>query len=99
MEEPKNPDACKVFAIYSLLATDQQIAEMRAKYLGGNYGYGHAKTELFQLILQKFTTEREKFDYYMNHLPELESTLQEGAAKTKIIAAKTLKRVRESLGM
>lgn len=99
LEEPKNPDTCKVFAIYSLLATDQQIAEMRAKYLGGNYGYGHAKTELFQLILEKFTIEREKFDYYMNHLPELESTLQEGAAKTKKIAAQTLERVRKSLGI
>ncbi len=43
LEEPKNPDTCKVFAIYSLLANETQIAEMRAKYLAGNYGYGHAK--------------------------------------------------------
>ena len=99
LEEPKNPDTCKVFAIYSLLATDEQTAELRAKYLAGNYGYGHAKTELLNLILEKFKTEREKFNYYLNNLPELDAKLQEGADKTKKIAAETLKRVRASLGM
>ena len=99
LEEPKNPDTCKVFAIYSLLANETQVAEMRAKYLGGNYGYGHAKTELLNLILENFKTEREKFNYYMNNLSELDAKLQEGAEKTRKIAAETLKRVRASLGM
>lgn len=99
LEEPKNPDTCKVFAIYSLLANETQIAEMRAKYLVGNYGYGHAKKELLNLILENFKTEREKFDYYMNNLSELDAKLQEGAEKTRKIAAETLKRVRLSLGM
>ena len=99
LEEPKNPDTCKVFAIYSLLATETQTEELRAKYLAGNYGYGHAKTELFNLILEKFKTEREKFNYYLNNLPELDAKLQEGADKTRKIAAETLKRVRASLGM
>ena len=99
LEEPKNPDICKVFAIYSLLANETQVAEMRAKYLGGNYGYGHAKTELLNLILENFKTEREKFNYYMNNLSELDAKLQEGAEKTRKIAAETLKRVRASLGM
>jgi tryptophanyl-tRNA synthetase len=99
LEEPKNPDTCKVFAIYSLLATDEQTAELRSKYLAGNYGYGHAKTELLNLILEKFKTEREKFNYYLNNLPELDAKLQEGADKTRKIAAETLKRVRLSLGM
>ena len=99
LEEPKNPDTCKVFAIYSLLANETQIAEMRAKYLAGNYGYGYAKTELFNLILENFKTEREKFNYYMNNLSELDAKLQEGAEKTRKIAAETLKRVRASLGM
>ena len=56
---------------------------MRAKYLGGNYGYGHAKTELLNLILENFKTEREKFNYYMDNLPELDAKLQEGAEKNQ----------------
>lgn len=99
LEEPKNPDTCKVFTIYSLIATTAETAVLREKYLAGNFGYGHAKTELLNLILERFKKEREIFDYYMSHLDELEAKLQEGAAKTRPIAAETLKRVRESLGM
>lgn len=99
LEEPKNPDTDKVFALYELIATPEQTEILKQKYLTGNFGYGHAKTELLNLILEKFSKEREMFDYYMNHLPELDAKLAEGAEKTRKIAIKTLKRVRESLGM
>lgn len=99
MEEPKDPATDNVFAIYELIATAEQTGELRRKYLAGNFGYGHAKTELLNLILERFKTEREQFDYYMNHLPELDAKLREGAEKTRQIAAETLKRVREILGM
>ena len=52
LEEPKNPDACKVFTIYSLIATEDKTQALREKYLAGNFGYGHAKTELLNLILE-----------------------------------------------
>ena len=99
LEEPKDPNTDKVFALYELIATHEQTENLRQKYLAGNFGYGHAKTELLNLILEKFAKERETFDYYMNNIPELELKLQEGAEKTRKIASETLKRVRESLGM
>ena len=99
LEEPKNPDTCKVFTIYSLIATEDKTQALREKYLAGNFGYGHAKTELLNLILETYAKERETFVYYMNNLPELEKKLQEGAEKTRKIAQKTLDKVRESLGM
>ena len=99
LEEPKDPETDKVFALYQLIATPEQTEILREKYLAGNFGYGHAKTELFDLILERFKTEREKFDYYMNNLSELDSKLEEGAEKTRKIAAETLKRARVSLGM
>lgn len=99
LEDPKNPDTDKVFALYELIATPEQTEILRQKYLAGNFGYGHAKTELLNLILERFKTEREKFEYYMNNLRELDAKLAEGAEKTRKIAAETLKRVRESLGM
>ncbi len=99
LEEPKDPDTDKVFAIFELIATAEQTEELRKKYLAGNFGYGHAKTELLNLILERFKRERAQFDYYMNHLPELDAKLLEGAEKTRKIAAETLKRVRKTLGM
>ena len=99
LEEPKNPDTCKVFTIYSLIATEDKTQALREKYLAGNFGYGHAKTELLNLILETYVKEREIFAYYMDNLPELEKKLQEGAAKTKKVAQETIQRVRKSLGM
>lgn len=99
LEEPKDPETDKVFAIYQLIAEPEQTEELRKKYLAGNFGYGHAKTELLNLILTKFAKERERFDYYMNNTGELETKLKEGAKKTKKIAQQTIKRVRTSLGV
>ncbi len=98
LEEPKDPETDKVFAIYALISTKEQTEAFRAKYLAGNFGYGHAKTELLNLILERFAKERELFNYYMENIPELETKLQEGAAKTKVVAQETMKKVRASLG-
>ncbi|MGV4414643.1 tryptophan--tRNA ligase [Chryseobacterium sp. T1] len=99
LEDPKDPETDKVFAIYELIATPEQTEDLRAKYLAGNFGYGHAKNALLALILERFSKERELFSYYLNNLDELEAKLQEGAAKTKVIAKETITRVRESLGV
>ncbi len=98
LEEPKNPDTCKVFALYSLLADEAQLEAMRQNYLGGNYGYGHAKQALFELIVEKFKNEREKYNYYMSNPDEVEKILLEGAQKASKVADGVLKRVREKLG-
>lgn len=98
LEEPKNPDTCKIFAIYKLIANETQIAEMRRNYLGGNYGYGHAKQALFELICERFKTEREKYNYYISHLSEVDQLLKQGAAKAGAIADEVLGRVRVKLG-
>lgn len=98
LEDPKNPDTCNVFALYSLLANDGQVEEMRKKYLGGNYGYGHAKKELKGLIVGKYADAREKFDYYMNNLPELHKKLEAGEAKARSVATPILNKVRKAMG-
>ncbi len=98
LEAPKNPDICHVFQLYQLLATSEEIAQMRQNYLGGNYGYGHAKKELFELIWTKFEKEREKFDFYINNPQELEEKLQVGEAKARLVAREVLQKVRQKLG-
>ena len=94
----KNPDTCKIFAIYKLVANEDQITVMRQNYLRGNYGYGHAKQALFELICEKFKTEREQYNYYMSHLDEVDSLLKEGATKANHVANEVLNRVRVKLG-
>ena len=100
LEEPKNPDTCKIFAIYKLVADAEQIAQMKIRYANENrdFGYGHAKQALFELICERFKTEREKYNYYINNLNEVDALLEKGAAKAGKIADGVLKRVREKLG-
>ena len=98
LEAPKNPDKDNVFKLYELLASESQTKGMKEKYLAGGYGYGHAKTTLFELIMDKFKTQREEFNRYMNDKAELDKKLLNGAHKARKTASATLRRVREKLG-
>ncbi len=98
LEEPKNPDTCNLFALYKILASDEQIAEMRANYEGGNYGYGHAKQAFYELLIDTFAEQRAKYNYYMENLEEIDKALAIGAQKANNVANKVLKRVRNQLG-
>ncbi|WP_313373844.1 tryptophan--tRNA ligase [Chishuiella sp.] len=99
LEEPKNPDTDNVFALYKLLASPEQIEEMRNNYFKGGYGYGHAKQALFELILDKYSTARLRFDELMNDKLALDNFLEEGAAKSRKVAQEVLRRTREKLGL
>ena len=98
LEDPKDPDNDNVFALYKLIASEEQIAQMRANYLGGNYGYGHAKKELFELILDKFATIRERYNHFMDNKDEIDAALAVGAEKARKVAREVLDRVREKVG-
>jgi len=98
LEEPKNPDTCNLFNLYKLVASEDEIAQMRSNYLGGNYGYGHAKQAFYELLTEKFKDEREKYHYYMSNLKEIDEILLQGAEKAHLVADAVLKRVRQKLG-
>lgn len=98
LEEPKNPDICHTFALYKLLANPHEIEQMRQNYLGGNYGYGHAKQALYELILNKFAEPRAKFNALMADTSQIDKALEIGAAKAKLVAKEVVKRVRSKVG-
>jgi|TARA_B110000503_G_scaffold121212_1_gene184589 tryptophanyl-tRNA synthetase len=98
LEAPKDPTTCNVFALYKLLGTEEEITSLKNKYLAGNYGYGHAKQELFELILSKYKQEREAYEKLINNPILLEKELQKGEIKANKIAREVLNRVREKIG-
>ena len=97
LEEPKDPDNDTIFALYKLLASDAQIVEMRANYEGGNYGYGHAKQALYELIIDQFITIRERYNHFMENKNEIDEALKIGAEKATIVAHEVLQRVRAKI--
>lgn len=98
LEDPKDWSTCNCFAIYKLLASDAQIKTMKANYEQGGYGYGHAKQALFELIVETFATQRERYHDYMNNLNEIDRLLAIGAEKAKVVANEVLNRVRGKVG-
>jgi len=98
LEIPKNPATDVTFKLYSLLATPAETAAMTRNYATGGYGYGHAKKELYELILRRFAPERERFDFYLNNLPELDAQLAVGARRAQEYGADVLGRVRQKVG-
>ncbi len=98
LEESKNPDTSNVFNIYRLLASPDQSVEMRSNFIKGSYGYGHAKTELYELILSKFAKARNRYNELMSDTHIIEKELQIGENKARIIARDKLKLVRSVLG-
>ena len=98
LESPKEWRTCNLYNIYKLIADENQIDTMKSKYEAGGYGYGHAKNDLFQLIVEKYSKERKKFNHYISNPNEVEEILVKGAEKASVTADKVLSRVRKKLG-
>ena len=98
LEDAKDPNSCNIFGIYKLLASEEEIATMRSNYEAGNYGYGHAKQALFDLIMQTFGDQRERYNYLMENRSEIDAALAAGAEKAKKVAREVLQRVRSKSG-
>ena len=99
VESPKNPDACNVFKLYSLIGKEKDVIQMKEKYKNGGYGYGEAKNELFELIIQTYSKQREKYNYLMDNKNEMDQILNEGSKKAKKVADQVIKRVKSKLGI
>tara|TARA_B100001113_G_scaffold179714_1_gene147128 strand:+ start:550 stop:1518 length:969 start_codon:yes stop_codon:yes gene_type:complete len=98
LEDQKDPENCNVYKLYQLLASEEKTQDMAAKYRAGNYGYGHAKQELFELICDNFSEQRKKFNYLMSNTEIIELELKKGAKKASEIASKVLARIRNNIG-
>jgi tryptophanyl-tRNA synthetase len=98
LEAPKNPATDTTFKLYSLLATPAETEALARNYAAGGYGYGHAKKELYELILRRFAPERERFNFYMSNLPELDAALAIGARRARAYGSTVLNKVREKVG-
>ncbi len=98
LDDVKDPLTCNVFALYQLLADKQAVDQMTLNYSAKGYGYGHAKQELFELILSKFFNERKRYSFLMENPAQIEKALTLGAEKARKVAKEVLKRTREKLG-
>ena len=98
-EDPKDPDACNIFAIYRHLADPEAVEAKRQLYLDGGLAYGAMKQELFELLESTFSEQRDRYNALMETPEELDTILEKGAEKARDIARPILAAVRQAVGV
>jgi len=99
MEAPKDPDKCNIFALYKLFSTQEQIDALAAKYRAGNFGYGHAKQALFEAYMEFFAPMRKRREELLKDPGYIEEVLKKGAERANAVAARTMEKVRKTVGL
>lgn len=97
MEEPKDPEEIIVYQIYKGIAPAEKVAEMAAGLREGKLGYGHIKAMLLDTILEQTKDAKQVYDYYYAHYDEVRGALEDGAARARPYAQRTLARLKETL--
>jgi tryptophanyl-tRNA synthetase len=95
-EAPKDPNNSHIMDLYKLFGTHEQIKELENRYRIG-IGWGHAKLALFEVMNAKLKEPRERYEYLMNNRKEVDEVLRIGAERARVIAQKTLKRVKNKM--
>lgn len=98
LEDPKDPDN-NITILYKLFASEEKVEEMRQKFMAGGYGYGHAKNELLEAVLEYFKEAREKREELAKNPEYVEAVLKKGAEKARKIAHKKITLVKETVGL
>jgi tryptophanyl-tRNA synthetase len=99
LETPKEPDGALVYELYKLIATQEEADQLAAKLRAGNYGWGHAKQELFEVLDRQLTPMRERYVELRSNPERIDEILAAGAEKARVIARRTMGRVREAIGL
>jgi tryptophanyl-tRNA synthetase len=99
LEDVKDPDTCTIFALYKLLSEVAQQEELAARYRAGGMGYGEAKKALLAQFEAHFAPLRERRAALAARPDEVEDVLQDGARRARQLAAATLERARQAVGL
>ena len=98
LEEPKDPDN-NITKLYALFATETEVEALKEKFRAGNFGYGHAKNELFDKFMDYFAPFQKKREELENNMDYVYEILHEGAVKARSIATAKMDEVRDVVGL
>ena len=96
--EPKDPDGCTLFAIYSAFADSADIEAMRQRYADG-IAWGEMKQQLFELIDSEIAPMRDEYDRLIADPGHVERVLRDGAEKARAFTVPFLAEIRQRVGV
>jgi len=99
VDEPKNPETCNLFTLYSLFANEEEKNKMAQRYQKEALSYKEVKEELFEKIRSYFLPFAEKRKEIAREPEYVKKILKDGAEKAINIAEKTMEKVRKVVGI
>ncbi|MDG2085089.1 MAG: tryptophan--tRNA ligase [Planctomycetota bacterium] len=101
VDDPKEPEGNTIVDLFKLVASEEKVEEMSEKMRssGIGYGYGHAKQELYEAILEHFADARTRRTELVNNPVKVEEILHEGARKIRPVVEETMEAVHNALGI
>lgn len=99
VEAPKDPEKSIIYALYRLFADVSQSEAMAERFRAGGLGYGTAKKELFALLWDYFAECRTRREELVENRDFILEVRRKGAEKARAIAAGTMDRVRQLVGV
>ena len=97
--DPLEWEDCHIYNLAALFLDKEQKHDLQVRYKSGKEGYGHFKKYLKELIWEELGEAREKREYYLSHLDEVNDILDQGAKKAQTIAQAKMLKVREAIGL
>lgn len=99
VEASKDPNTSTIVQLYTLIASKEEIEEMREQFRRGGHGYGDFKKQLFDRLWEYFGPMRKRRDEILRDEDYIENVLAQGAKRAKSIADGVMKRVRHAVGL
>jgi tryptophanyl-tRNA synthetase len=99
VETPKDPSRSTIFQLYSLVASKNEIAEMRERFQKGGAGYGDFKKQLFEKLSDYFAPMRKRREEILADKSYIDNVLARGAKRANEVADVVMERVRAAIGL
>src|SRR5467141_3311745 len=99
VEAPKEPSGSTIFQLYSLVASKDEVAEVREQFQKGGTGYGEFKKQLFEKLWEHFAPMRKRREEMLADKSYIDNVLARGAERANEIADQVMQRVRKAVGL
>ena len=96
---PLDPHSDTIFALYRLVSTSEEQADMHRRYLSGSIDYQQAKIELLAKLSEFFASFKVKRQELERDLDTVEDILRDGARRAREEVNETLELVRDCIGL
>ncbi len=99
VESPKDADGSVIFQLYSLFASAEESAELRADFARGGRGYGDFKKQLDARLWEYFAPMRQRREEILAQRGLIDEVLAVGALRANAAANEVMERVRQAVGL